>query len=86
MRWEIRGRGEVTAIAVACTDQIRRTDRDTETERQMERERTGDVAQMRPECKRMMTAKLNDYRSADFTSGYRFERSISGNPDIDSQH
>jgi len=52
----------------------------------MERDSAGDVAQMRPECKRMMTAKLKDYRSADFTSGYRFERSISGNPDIDSQH
>jgi len=49
----------------------------------MERERAGDVAQMRPECKRTTTAKLNDYRSADFTSGYR---SISGNPDMDSQH
>jgi len=22
MRWEIRGRGEVTAIAIACMDQI----------------------------------------------------------------
>jgi len=52
----------------------------------MERARAGDVAQMRLECKRTTTAKLNDYRSADFTSGYRFERSISGNPDIDSQH
>ena len=52
----------------------------------MERERAGDVVQMRPECKRTTTAKLNDYRWADFTSGYRFDRSISGNPDIDSQH
>jgi len=52
----------------------------------MERDSAGDVAQMRPECKRTTTAKLNDYRSADFTSGYRFDPSISGNPDIDSQH
>jgi len=83
MRGEIRGRGEVTALAVACTDQ---TDAHIEIQREMERERAGDVAQMRPECKRTTTtAKLNDYRSADFTSGYRFDRSISGNPDIDSQ-
>jgi len=85
MRREIRGRGEVTALAVACTDQI---DAQIEIQREIdgERERAGDVAQMQPECKRTTTAKLNDYRSADFTSGYRFDRSISGNPDIDSQH
>jgi len=64
----------------------RRTDKDTEREREMERESAGYVAQVQPECKRTTTAKLNDYRSANFTSGYRFERSISGNPDIDSQH
>jgi len=60
MRGEIRGRGEVTALAVACTDQI---DAQIEIQREIdgERERAGDVAQMRPECKRTTTtAKLNN--------------------------
>jgi len=54
------GRGEVTALAVACTDQ---TDAQIEIQREIdgERERAGDVAQMRPECKRTTTtAKLNN--------------------------
>jgi len=79
MRGKIRGRGEVIALGVACTDQ---TDTHIEIQREIDGERarwSGDIAQMWPECKRTTTAKLNDYRSADFdfTSGYRFEQSIS---------
>jgi len=36
MRWELRGRGQVTAFAVACTDQ---TDAQIEIQREIDEER-----------------------------------------------